>query len=56
MEGLGFRLREEAVLKTSTEDVVTNQVKSKAKSLDPEAVRFSIARRLGLDIGGLDTL
>src|SRR5580658_6105684 len=52
MEGLGFRLREEAVLQTLTEDVVKSS-EIEGEKLDPEAVRSSIARRMGLDIGGL---
>ena len=52
MEGLGFRLREEAVLQTLTEDVVKSS-DIEGEKLDPEAVRSSIARRMGLDIGGL---
>jgi Fic family protein len=52
MEGLGFRLREEAVLQTLTEDVVKSS-EIEGEKLDPEAVRSSIARRMGLDIAGL---
>src|SRR5580658_6700791 len=52
MEALGFKLREEAVLQTLTEDVVKSS-EIEGEKLDPEAVRSSIARRLGLDIGGL---
>ena len=52
MEGLGFRLREEAVLQTLTEDVVKSS-EIEGERLNPEAVRSSIARRMGLDIGGL---
>ncbi len=52
MEGLGFRLREEATLETLTEDVVrTSEIEG--ERLDAEQVRSSIARRLGIDIGGL---
>jgi len=52
MEGLGFRLREEAVLRTLTEDVVKSSA-IEGEALEPETVRSSIARRLGMDAGGL---
>jgi Fic family protein len=52
MEGLGFRLREEAVLRTLTEDVVKSS-EIEGQELDPAAVRSSIARQLGMDIGAL---
>jgi Fic family protein len=52
MEGLGFRLREEAVLDTLTHDVVKSS-EIEGEVLDREQVRSSIARRLGLDIGAL---
>jgi len=52
MEALGFGLREEAVLRTLTEDVVKSS-EIEGEKLDPEAVRSSIARRLGMDAGGL---
>jgi Fic family protein len=52
MEGLGFTLRQEAVLKTLTDDVLkTSEIEG--ERLDAEQVRSSIARRLGLDIGAL---
>jgi Fic family protein len=52
MEGLGFNLRQEAVLETLTEDVLkTSEIEG--ERLDAEQVRSSIARRLGMDIGGL---
>jgi len=52
MEGLGFSLRNEAVLQTLTEDVLkSNEIEG--EKLDRDQVRSSIARRLGLDIGGL---
>lgn len=51
MEVLGFGLREEATLQTLTEDVVkTSEIEG--EMLDTEQVRSSLARRLGLDIGG----
>lgn len=52
MEGLGFRLREEAVLRTLTEDVLKSS-DIEGEKLDPDQVRSSIARRLGMDIAGL---
>ncbi|HEV2455717.1 MAG TPA: Fic family protein [Verrucomicrobiae bacterium] len=52
MEGLGFKLQEEAVLQMLTEDVVKSS-DIEGEKLSPEAVRSSIARRMGLDIGGL---
>ena len=52
MEALGFDLRQEAVLQTLTEDVLkTSDIEG--EKLDTEQVRSSIARRLGLEIGGL---
>ena len=52
MEGLGFPSQEEAALKNLTEDVVkSNEIEG--EKLDAEAVRSSLARRLGLDIAGL---
>ncbi|MGA8013651.1 MAG: Fic family protein [Candidatus Acidiferrales bacterium] len=52
MEALGFGLRAEAVLRTLTEDVVKSS-EIEGELLDPDAVRSSIARRLGMDAGGL---
>jgi Fic family protein len=52
MEALGFALRQEAVLRTLTEDVVTSSA-IEGERLDKAQVRSSIARRLGLDIAGL---
>ena len=52
MESLGFPLRAEAVLQTLTEDVVKSS-EIEGEILDRDQVRSSIARRLGLDIGGL---
>ncbi len=52
MEGLGFRLRAEAVLQTLTEDVLKSS-EIEGEKLDRNQVRSSIARRLGIDIGGL---
>ena len=51
MEGLGFDLRNEAHLQTLTEDVVKSS-EIEGEHLDPDQVRSSIARRLGMDIAG----
>ena len=52
MEGLGFELRREASLGTLTDDVVKSSA-IEGENLNPEEVRSSIARRLGIDIAGL---
>lgn len=52
MEALGFSLRAEAVLQTLTEDVLKSS-EIEGELLDKEQVRSSIARRLGMDVGGL---
>ena len=52
MESLGFRLREEAVLSTLTQDVLKSS-EIEGEILDIDQVRSSLARRLGLDIGAL---
>lgn len=52
MKSLGFPLREEAVLKTLTEDVIKSS-EIEGEMLDREQVRSSIARRLGIEVGGL---
>jgi Fic family protein len=52
MESLGFDLRAEASLKVLTSDVVKSSA-IEGERLDPEEVRSSIARRLGLDVAGL---
>ena len=52
MEGLGFNLRQEAVLQTLTADVLKSS-EIEGEKLDEEQVRSSIARRLGMDIGAL---
>lgn len=52
MEALGFNLRNEAHLRTLTEDVIkTSEIEG--EKLDRDQVRSSIARRLGMDIAGL---
>lgn len=52
MEGLGFDLRNEAMLRTLTSDVVKSS-EIEGETLDKDQVRSSIAKRLGLEIGGL---
>jgi Fic family protein len=52
MEALGFKVREEAVLRTLTEDVVKSS-EIEGEKLDADQVRSSVARRLGIDVGGL---
>jgi Fic family protein len=52
MQELGFDLRREAQLATLTEDVVRSS-EIEGEKLDSEQVRSSIARRLGMDVGGL---
>ena len=52
MESLGFELRNEAILETLTLDVIkTSEIEGQI--LNPEQVRSSIARHLGMDISGL---
>ena len=51
MESLGFDLRKEATLETLTLDVLkTTEIEG--EYLNPEQVRSSIARRLGMEIAG----
>ncbi len=52
MEALGFKLRSEAHLRTLTEDVVRSS-EIEGERLDTDQVRSSLARRLGMDVGGL---
>ena len=52
MQDLGFDLRREAQLSTLTEDVVRSS-EIEGEKLDSDQVRSSIARRLGMDVGGL---
>jgi len=51
MEGLGFPLQKEAELRTLTLDVLKSS-EIEGEKLDPEQVRSSIARRLGLETAG----
>ena len=52
MEALGFELRTEASLTAMTDEVVKSSA-IEGEHLDPEEVRSSIARKLGLDVAGL---
>jgi Fic family protein len=52
MESLGFTLREEAVLQTLTLEAVKSS-EIEGEILQPEQVRSSIARRLGIEVAGL---
>ena len=51
MSVLGFQLRNEASLEILTTDVVKSSA-IEGENLDPEQVRSSIAKRLGVDISG----
>ena len=52
MHDLGLDLRDQATLRVLTEDVLkTSEIEGEI--LNPESVRSSIARRLGVDIGAL---
>jgi len=52
MEGMGFSLQAEANLRTLTLDVLKSS-EIEGEILNPDQVRSSIARRLGMDIAGL---
>ena len=52
MEALGFDLRSEASLSVLTDEVVKSSA-IEGEQLNPEEVRSSIARKLGLDVAGL---
>jgi Fic family protein len=53
MEGLGFALQREAELETLTLDVLKSS-EIEGENLNPDEVRSSIARRLGMDVGGTE--
>ena len=55
MESLGFSLREEAVLETLTLDVIKSS-EIEGEMLETSQVRSSIARRLGMDVAGVDVI
>lgn len=52
MSGLGFQLQNEAYLESLSQDVIKSS-EIEGKFLDVDQVRSSIARKLGIDIGGL---
>ncbi len=52
MEALGFDLRAQASLTALTDEVVKSSA-IEGENLNPEEVRSSIARKLGLDVAGL---
>ncbi|MDF2455881.1 MAG: Fic family protein [Cytophagaceae bacterium] len=52
MESLGFRTRAEATLETVTSDVLKSS-EIEGELLNPDQVRSSIARHLGMEISGL---
>ncbi len=52
MEALGFELRDEATLSTLTMDVLKSS-EIEGEFLQPEQVRSSVARRLGMDVAGM---
>lgn len=52
MQALGFELAEETTLRMLTQDVVKSS-EIEGEHLNPEAVRSSLARRLGLETGAL---
>lgn len=52
MENLGVKLREDATLLTLTQDVLKSS-EIEGENLDAQQVHSSIARRLGIDSGGL---
>jgi Fic family protein len=52
MQAMGFKLREEALLKNLTLDVLKNS-DIEGEVLSPDQVRSSLARKLGLNVGGL---
>ena len=51
MESLGFEVRDKTALITLTEEVVKSS-EIEGETLDPDQVRSSIARRLGMDVAG----
>src|SRR5882672_4136500 len=55
MEALGFRFQQEATLQALTEETVKSS-DIEGEKLDAEQVRSSIARRLGIDVGGVDVV
>ena len=52
MQGLGFKLRAEAILLSLTEEIIKSS-EIEGEQLDRDQVRSSIARRFGMEAGGL---
>jgi Fic family protein len=52
MQALGFKLAEEVTLRALTDEVIKSS-EIEGESLNPESVRSSLAKRLGMDIGTL---
>lgn len=52
MRGLGFAAKEEAALNTLTTDIIKSS-EIEGEKLNYDQVRSSIARKLGIDVGGL---
>jgi Fic family protein len=52
MEALGFKEKRDAVFRTLTDDVLKSS-EIEGEQLDAEQVRSSVARRLGIEVGGL---
>lgn len=52
MESLGFQVRQESALRSLTEEVVKSS-EIEGEKLDPDQVRSSIARQLGMDVAGM---
>lgn len=55
MESMGFQLREETILQTLTQDVIKSS-EIEGEILDQSLVRSSVARHLGMEVGGLDII
>jgi Fic family protein len=55
MEGLGFDLQKQAELDTLTLEVLKSS-EIEGEHLDPGQVRSSVARRLGMDLGGAEPI
>lgn len=51
MNTLGFALKEEAILHTLTQDIIKSS-EIEGEILDKDQVRSSVAKRLGLEVGG----
>ena len=52
MDHLGFNLKQEATLTIITSDIIKSSA-IEGENLNPDDVRSSIARKLGIDVGGL---